>query len=153
NGRPDGNEAVSNLQSLSRELSSKGGQVIESYAYFYLGSFQYTTTLPTFGSPGINYYKMIYAYDARGRLNRTQSPTGTVTLTVYDGRNRPVSQSVGTSDANAVKVVQAQYDGGGVGDGNLTQLIQFPSGGTVTADQRVTQFYFDWRNRLVASKS
>src|SRR5260370_30102061 len=38
---------------------------------------------------------------------------------------------------------------GGVGDSNLTQTTQFPGGG---ATPRVTQYYFDWRNRQVAQK-
>src|SRR5207249_4900818 len=38
----------------------------------------------------------------------------------------------------------------GVGDGNLTQLTIYPGG---SAANRVTQYYFDWRDRLVAAKS
>jgi hypothetical protein len=38
----------------------------------------------------------------------------------------------------------------GVGDGNLTQTTQYPGGG---ATNRVTQSWYDWRDRLVASKS
>jgi RHS repeat-associated protein len=38
----------------------------------------------------------------------------------------------------------------GVGDGDLTQTTQYPGGG---AAARVTQDWYDWRDRLVASKS
>src|SRR5262249_35830183 len=41
------------------------------------------------------------------------------------------------------------YDAGGVGDGSLTQVTLMPSGG---AADRVTQYAYDWRDRLVASK-
>src|SRR5262249_10872297 len=91
-----------------------------------------------------------YDYDNRGRLRRTLSPTGTLELTTYDGLGRVVTQSVGTSDANAVMVSQNVYDNGGVGDGNLTQAIQLPGG---TDSPRVTANLYDWRNRLVASKA
>ncbi|MGH3578737.1 MAG: hypothetical protein ACRDU0_14425, partial [Mycobacterium sp.] len=42
-----------------------------------------------------------------------------------------------------------QYDGGGVGDGNLTQTTVYPGG---SAANRVTQNWYDWRDRLVATK-
>src|SRR5262249_33864161 len=38
----------------------------------------------------------------------------------------------------------------GVGDGDLTQSVQYPGGTTAV---RVTNNYFDWRDRLVATKS
>src|SRR5262245_46387163 len=94
----------------------------------------------------------------------TKTPTGTIHRTVYDGLGRAVSEWVGTNDTgatnadptgggasgnNMVKVTENQYDGGGVGDGNLTQTTQIPGGG---AADRVSQFSYDWRDRLVASK-
>ena len=48
-----------------------------------------------------------------------------------------------------VEVSARVYDNGGVGDGNLTQETDFPGGG---AAPRVTQYFYDWRDRLVASK-
>src|SRR5262249_14348058 len=50
---------------------------------------------------------------------------------------------------NMVKVEAYAYDGGLVGDGNLTQVTAYPGGG---AAERVTQSWYDWRNRLVATK-
>ena len=41
------------------------------------------------------------------------------------------------------------WDGGNVGDSTLTQVTQYPGG---TAAPRVTQNFYDWRDRLVASK-
>jgi RHS repeat-associated protein len=38
----------------------------------------------------------------------------------------------------------------GVGDSDLTQVTQYPGG---SAANRVSQYFFDWRDRLVASKS
>ena len=92
------------------------------------------------------------------------SAAGTIYRTEYDGQGRVVSEWVGTDDTpttgfwsvtnragtNMVKVREYQYDGGGVGDSNLTQVTEFPGGG---AADRVTQSFFDWRNRTVATKS
>ena len=84
--------------------------------------------------------------------------------TVYDALSGVVSTWVGTNDtpasgtwsptnntspANMVQVTANVYDGGGVGDRNLTQTTGFPGGG---ADARVNQYGYDWRNRGVATK-
>jgi YD repeat-containing protein len=148
NGRPDGSELISDVQTLARTFTSPGGQVIESDAYFNLDGLGYTTD-PYLGTAGANYYVTAYGYDERGRPNRTVSPTGTITQTDYDGLSRAIDVRVGTSTANLVLVSQNQYDQGGVGDGDLTQMTEFPGG---AAPPRVTQYYYDWRDRQVASK-
>ncbi|MDB5306429.1 MAG: hypothetical protein JWO38_631, partial [Gemmataceae bacterium] len=106
-----------------------------------------------------------FAYDHDGRPNKVVSPQGTITRTVYDGQGRTVSSWIGTNDtpgtgfwsptnntspSNMVDVADYQYDGGGVGDGNLTKVTAHPGGG---AADRVTQTWFDWRDRAVATKS
>ena len=63
-----------------------------------------------------------------------------------------------TTGTNLVNVTLYEYDGGGVGDGNLTKVTQLPDGildslGASTAADRVTEVAYDWRNRLVASKT
>jgi RHS repeat-associated protein len=161
-GVPDGSEAIDSVQTLSRRYTNNAGQFVRSDAYYNLAGVYYSPA-PYLGTEGTNYYKTLYDYDERGRLNRTQLPTGTIQRTVYDGLSRVVSTWVGTNDmpqsgtwsptnntppANMVQQTASVYDGG-VGDGNLTQLIQFPGNG---ADPRVTQNYYDWRDRLVATK-
>jgi hypothetical protein len=47
------------------------------------------------------------------------------------------------------EIATYQYDNGGVGDGDLTQETLIPGGG---AANRVSQYYYDWRDRLVAAK-
>ena len=42
------------------------------------------------------------------------------------------------------------YDGGSLGDGNLTQETQYPGNG---APNRVTQYLYDFRDRMIGSKS
>jgi RHS repeat-associated protein len=164
NGVPDGTEPISNVQTLSRTCISAGGQVTDVRDYFDLSGVTYSTT-PVLGTEGVNFYDTRYGYDDRGRPDRVQTPNGTIYRTVYDGLGRVVSTWVGTNDsppsgewspsnngapANMVQLTANVYDNGGVGDGNLTQSTQFPGG---TAAPRVTQNYYDWRDRLVAEKS
>ncbi|HLJ96611.1 MAG TPA: IPT/TIG domain-containing protein, partial [Gemmataceae bacterium] len=163
NGRPDGTEPISGVVTLSRSFTSPGGQLIETDQYFSLAGVTYRTA-PYLGIAGTNYYPTLLAYDQRGRLDRTISPTGTITRTLYDALGRVVSTWVGTNDspasgywspdnntapANMIEVSAEVYDQGGVGDGNVTEAITFPGGG---AAPRVTQNFYDWRDRLLASK-
>jgi RHS repeat-associated protein len=169
---PDGTESIANIQSLSRSYSNSAGQTVRSDAYFSLSGVTYGTA-KYIGTQNTNYYTTLYDYDNRGRQNRVQLPTGTINRTVYDGLGRVISTWVGTNDtpamgmwsptnntspSNMTQITANVYDGTqgavsqttGVGDGNLTQTIQYPGG---SAANRVTNNYFDWRDRLVATKS
>jgi RHS repeat-associated protein len=157
-GRPDGTEAIGNLQTLSRSFTRSGGQNVETDAYFALGGLVYSTH-PVLGTAGVvnpdgtvsgNYWATLSAYDGRGRAFRSTSPTRTVTQADYDGLNRPIAVQIGTVGTALTIVTQNQYDQDGVGDGNLTQTTQLPGGG---AAARTARNYYDWRNRLVASKA
>jgi RHS repeat-associated protein len=162
-GVPTGTEAIANVQSLSRSYTNDAGQVVYSDSYFNLGGLAYSTAA-NIGTEGVNFYRTRFQYDDKGNLTRTVSPQGTISRTVYDGQSRPVSQWVGTDDTptsgywsptnltgtNMVKVADYEYDNGGVGDGNLTQMTEHPGG---SAADRVTQSWFDWRNRTVAVKA
>src|SRR5262249_46556819 len=55
----------------------------------------------------------------------------------------------GAPGNNMRKVADFQYDGGGVGDGNLTRETLIPGGGVANP---VTTNWYDWRDRLVATK-
>jgi RHS repeat-associated protein len=161
--RPTGTESVSGLQTLSRQYVSAGGQVTRQDDYFNLSGLTYSTS-QFIGTLDTHYYKTLIDYNKRGRVNRTVTPTGTINRTEYDLLGRVVSVWVGTNDtpgsgfwsptnntspANMVKTAEYEYDDGGIGDGNLTEVTQIPGG---SAANRVSQFYFDWRNRLVAWK-
>jgi RHS repeat-associated protein len=153
NGVPDGTESIGSLQTLSRTTTNNAGQATEADAYFNLSNLTYSTASVQLGMAGVNYYATQYAYDQRGRRYRLLAPTGTITRTDYDSLSRVSDVQVGTSDANLVMVSQNVYDQdqpNGVGDSNLTQTTTFPGGG---APNRVTQFFYDWRDRQVASKS
>jgi YD repeat-containing protein len=84
-------------------------------------------------------------------LIRTQRGDGTISRTVYDSQGRTASQWLGSSDTvtgtwspsnHGSMVLQSQnvYDGGGVGDGNLTSSSD--------ALTRTTTYEYDFRNRL-----
>jgi YD repeat-containing protein len=153
-GVPDGTEAVSGLQTLARSYTNLAGQTVADDAYFNLSGVTYSTAAHV-GTLNTNYYETAYGYDNRGRQNSTTTPTGTIYLTDFDGLDRPVDDKVGTSLTNLTKTADYAYDnntlGGSsqVGDGNRTQVIAHPGG---TAANRVTENYYDWRDRLVATK-
>jgi hypothetical protein len=161
--RPDGTESIASIQTLSRSYTSNANQVVRTDAYFNLSGVTYSTS-KYIGTQNTNYYTTNYGYDDRGRPDRTQTPTGTIYRTVYDGLNRVVSTWVGTNDtpgsgewsptnntspSNMIQVTGNQYDGNGVGDSNLTQTTAIPGG---SAANRVNQVFYDWRDRQVASK-
>ncbi len=162
-GVPDGTEPITDVQTLERNYTNAAGQDVREDSYFNLSGLTYSTT-PYLGAQNTNYYTTQYSYDHRGRLERTEDPNGTITRDVYDGLGRLVSTWEGTDDtpgsgfwsptnntspSNMVEISAYVYDGGGVGDSNLTQETDYPGGG---AAPRVTQYYFDWRDRQVAEK-
>jgi RHS repeat-associated protein len=160
NGAPDGTEAIGNVQSLARDVTNSAGQVVYQDRYFNLSGITYSPGNITLGTSGTNYYRSTLDYDSRGRQYRTLTPTGTYYKTIYDGLDRPVSEWIGTNDGSPGNMTQTKdyiYDGSqgavsqttGVGDGNLTQMIEYPGG---SASNRVTNFWLDWRDRQVASK-
>src|SRR5262249_33095153 len=132
-------------------------------AYFDLTGVTYSTAA-NIGTENTNFYRTRFGYDERGRQDRVQRPTSTIERMVYDGLSRVVSTWVGLDDTptsgewsptntagtDLVQISASVYDNGGVGDSNLTQTTQIVGG---SDPDRVSQFYFDWRDRLVASKS
>ncbi len=161
-GRPTGTENISGLQTLTRSVVNAVGQVSAWDQYHNLSGVTYSPSSVTLGTSGTHYYRTEYGYDLTGNLVRTVNPSGTIHRTVYDDMDRESSRWVGLDDTptsgtwspgnmtgtDLVKVSQIEYDGGGIGDGNVTKMTQYP-GGT----DRVTQVWFDWRNRPVATKS
>jgi RHS repeat-associated protein len=164
-GVPDGSEAISGLQSLERDYTDKAGRVNEVDRYFNLAGVTYATTAHI-GTLNTNYYATTYGYDRNGYPQRVRDALGTVTDTLYDGLGRPAAVYVGTDDSttdgkpwtpanaaassNMVQLEQDTYDGNGVGDSNLTQVTRFAD---ASSDNRVTQYAYDGRDRLVATKS
>ena len=55
---------------------------------------------------------------------------------------------------NMVETSATVYDYGGVGDGNVTETLSLPDDAATPANQiRVTQTYYDWQDRQVATKT
>lgn len=157
---PTGQEQIETVLSLSRTHYSNAGQAIASDDYFNLDGFEYSANA-TIGAAGTNYLHTEQAYTHRGLPSRTLSPSGWITRTVYDDFARPVSVWEGTDDepdtgwwspgntlgTDLVKIAEYQYDGGGAGNGNMTQVTEFTGSAS-----RVNKLGYDWRNRLVAVK-
>jgi RHS repeat-associated protein len=163
-GVPTGQEAIANVQSLSRNVLNAAGQVVDSDQYISLAGTSYSQSSVTLGTSGTNYNRTQYSYDALGNQNKVVDPAGTITRTVFDGQARPVSTWVGTDDtpgsgywsptnntapSNMVEISETEYDAGGVGDGLVTKVTQHPGGGIA---DRVTAMSYDWRDRQVATK-
>jgi YD repeat-containing protein len=152
-GVPDGTEAISGIQSLDRVLTDLSFRTTETDAYISLSGITYSTT-PQLGTAGTNYDATTTAYDINSNPQRTENAVGTITDTYYDSLGRATSVAVGTNDStgtsNMVQASAYQYDGNGVGDGDLTQETDSPGG---SAAARVTDSVYDWRDRLVATKS
>jgi len=155
-------DVYDNLSGLVYSSATAQGSYTD--VYYNLSGVTYWTSA-ALGTAGVNYDRTQYQYDADGNLCRTLDQLGTITRTVYDGQGRKVSMWVGTNDtpatgywsptnntgtSNMVQVTAYQYDNGGVGDGNLTAVTQYPGG---AAAAEVTQTWYDWRDRAVAQKS
>jgi RHS repeat-associated protein/uncharacterized delta-60 repeat protein len=159
---PNGSDTPGTIESLSRNLLNDSGQVIEQDNYVNLGSYSYSTIEgeSQFGTAGITYYATTYGYDAGGRQDRVQTPTGTITRTVYDGFDEPISTWVGAvvngvaddtvdgdwsiyNPGSMTEVSAAAFDA----DGNEIEGVQYPGG---QQPGRATEMYYNWRNQLVA---
>lgn len=138
----------------TQSIFNDAGQQVAQRAY-------HTIPATGIGSSGTNYDETQFGYDGMSRLNRTVTPGGTITRVTYDARSQVTGTYVGTSDAgasdadptgngasgnNLVQVSGQVYDGGAAGgDGNLTQQTQFVDASG--ANDRVTDFGYDWRDR------
>lgn len=148
-----------------------------THNYFSLaGQLEYTRTYHTIptsgsGSPGTNYDESFFGYDPLNRLQiRVKTPGGTINRSVYDAIRRLDSGWVGTYDTptggagwedwsptnnigcNMVELSKNEYDSGSVGlDSNLTKVTQHVD--HLTANDRVSTFTYDFRNRRLTSFS
>lgn len=164
-GRPTGAEPITNVQSLSRSLLNAAGQAVATDRYTNLDGLTYSTAV-TLGTAGTNYLRTTTAYGKQGKVERVETPSGTITHHVYDGLARPTSTWIGTDDSttdgfkwsptngapssNMTRVAAHEYDAGGVGNGNRTRSTRFPGGGEAP---RVVTTAYDWRNRPVVTKA
>ena len=112
------------------------------------------------GTAGVNYEEEHFGYDLETNLLvRHLAQDKTITRTVYDPINRPLSVWKGTDDGgvnwdswspsnpgNLKKVTDNQYDSGAAGgNSNVTRITQFADDNTV----RETNIVYDFRNRQI----
>ena len=147
-GLPNGSEPISNVESLSRSYLNAAGQVVNRDDYFNLSGITWSTAA-NLGAENVNFYRTRFGYNNQGLVDREQAPTGTITLSKYDGLERLSSEWIGTDMSNISKVASYLYDGNNVGNGSLTRLETLP----LIGDTRVSQFAYDWRDRVVAGKA
>ncbi|HWE98104.1 MAG TPA: hypothetical protein VG269_29430 [Tepidisphaeraceae bacterium] len=149
------------IQSLTRETLDNAGRVIYSDRYFDLAGVGYSTSSAV-GAKDTNYYRTAYVYDFAGRLSSVADDLGTVTQSLYDALGRVTATLLGGTVVNAggtistvggTTIATDVYDGGAVGDGNLTQVTQIPGPDSLNKvlPNHVTTNYYDWRDRVVAS--
>src|ERR1700733_3971448 len=149
---------------LSIAYVNVAGQVVRTDNYYNVANLDYVEepylgVANTPNSSGTdlnaNYYSTFLVYDSSGRVWQTRTPNGTLYYTIYDPLGRVIGNYVDAISGNTmllyVQVSSNQYDNGGVGDGNLTQSVQYPQG-TTNGTQQVTQFWYNWRDRQVAVK-
>src|SRR5207247_7096667 len=79
-----------------------------------------------------------------GALSAPGSAPMTRPATARNGRRATIRRP-----SNMIQITGNVYDGASVGDSDLTHVTQYPGG---SAANRVTQYFYDWRDRLVASK-
>lgn len=141
---PTDTYAQSNWVRWKIGLADKSGETKEEWTYF---------DIPTGGGPSVdygaqsaNYGRKLIGYDSAGRLNQTTCPGGTTDKTTFNARGWAVAEELGTSAG--LSVVEAkQYDA----SGNLTKRTMPVDSNT--ANDRVTDFRYDWRNRLDESET
>lgn len=133
-------------QSWSTAIRNDKNQVEEARTYH---------TIPTSGEgdQSTNYELVKFHYDSRGRLSRTQDPTGTVTRSIYDVFGNETERWVGTNDGcecgdwdepsdnvNMVQVAGFVYDN----RNQLTTQTSHVDG----SNTRSTTYAYDFRGRL-----
>ncbi len=161
------------LFSLQIAQLDMAGRTVATYRYADLGNLTEAKLISSLqkgiipANKTLTTYVTTYGYDSMGRQNATTDAVGTITRTVYDSLGRVVSTWIGTNDAgatdtnphstaaanNMVEVSENQYDKGGIGDSNLTQITLMPgtNGSGITIPNRVTTIAYDWQDRQIAT--
>lgn len=121
------------------ELLDTAGKLKKRWSYFNIPSSGY-------GTQSVNYGERLFAYDSAGRQNESTCPGGTTDKTTYNAMSWPITEELGTSAGLSV-TRQNEYDI----DGNLTK-VTLPVD-SATANDRITNHSYDWRNRLIQTQT
>jgi RHS repeat-associated protein len=136
---PDASFPRSSWLRWSLSLYDRSSELRESRSYFDIPAEGY-------GARSENYARSLYGYDSVGRRNQTVDPCDTVDQTTYNAMGWAVTQKSGVliGAQTYLSLIRAnQYDD----DGNLTQTT-LPVDST-SANDRVADMTYDWRNRRV----
>lgn len=143
---PTGLEAISTIAAMTREQLDIHGHTTSIRSYRDMTGLSYSTTTFNLGTKNTHFEESAVAYDKRGRISISQDAPGTWTWTDYDFLSRPTAVYSGSSGANRYLIKTMVYDGGLVGNGNVTQEAAF-DGGIYLATTRV----YDWRDRVTTT--
>lgn len=148
---------IGSVKQLTVKLYDARGTRLEASRLF--------NTIPSSysGATSGQYEETTFGYDDSGRLRRVVDPTGTITYTKRDARERAYERWAGTNDhdssnfpggatsgtSNMVKVQSMTFDGGGVGNGLITSQTTFVD--STSGHDRTTSTTYDFRNRPVVS--
>ena len=99
-GAPDGSEAISDVQSLTVDVTNAAGQVIAEDDYFNLAGLTFAPGV--IGTLGVNYYQTLFGYDAVGNLvARANAQRARSTAWCTTAWAHVLSTWVGTNDTPA----------------------------------------------------
>jgi hypothetical protein len=146
-GKPAGAEVVSGVVNITRDFSDDSQRLDHSDSYFNVSGLAYTT-LTSYGTLGTNFLRESHAYDVKGRPQKTTDSTGTIRKKVWDGRDRVVSEWIGTTEANLIQTMGYEYDGNAIGNDTLTKSKFFTSA-AISLD---TAHQYDFRDRPIQSR-
>ena len=93
-------------------------------------------TIPTSGdgSSGTNYDESTFGYDAMGRQNKSVTPGGTISRTVFDARGHALADYVGTDDSGATDADPTGADG----DPHLVKCLSGTSSSSSSSSSSTT---------------
>jgi YD repeat-containing protein len=122
-------------------LTDQFSQTREQRSYFAIPS-----TEGSFGTEDLNYGRSLIGYDEVGRANLITDADDTIDKTIFNAVGWPITQQVATltsSGPSAFTTVQKREY---ADNGNLTKLTAPVS--SHAASDRITEYAYDWRNRL-----
>ncbi|HEX8913113.1 MAG TPA: RHS repeat domain-containing protein [Humisphaera sp.] len=155
NGTPTGGEAIAQIRSLTRNIYESGGRVASVDRYTIMpgapgAAYTYDPAVIQYGTNLEGFFRRSFQYRADGQVELYVSGTTTRYATTFDSLGRPVSKLVGTTPQNMVVVEKTEYDGNGVGDGNVTRTTGLVHVAGQPDQSRVVAY--DWRGRGVLVK-
>ena len=121
-------------------LIDTSSKLRESWTYWEIPTATY------FGTLDVNYGRKLVGYDVAGREDEVTCPGGTTDKITFNAMGWPVQEELGTGEGLIVTRVN-DYDG----NGNLTK-VTLPVDGT-PANDRVTDYSYDWRDRRTGEQT